>query len=547
MSGNTQPEALAGSAGRATQALADYARVAAARGATAARTALLQALAGQRQDAWLECGRALVLRGDIDAARELFAAAVAAHPDSIELRHALAGVLWQANRSSAAEAVLRELLATHPDNAAASFLLARLLKEQGRMQAVEVAITSLFEHAQASSEDVIRAVELLDDCGRKRAAAEVVERAIAGGSTDARLHAYAGMLDMQLGQFDRARERYAFALDHDARALDWQSAYGLAASTRYLDGQHADFERFHSYLQRPALSASARASVLFALAKASDDIADYAQAAQFLHEANGLINATVDWSRKTWRRRVSARLDAAPHSQTVAPFADFAPIFIVGLPRSGTTLLAELLSRHVDVCNRGEMTWLSHVAHRVALGHDDRPTAAATYRMQVRQDDSDARWFIDKQPLNFLHVDLIANLFPNAKILWCRRNSRDTALSIWLQYFAGPENNFAYDFDNIAAVAQGAERLLAAARKKHAPMIREVRYETLVDNAQGSAGDIAQWIGLPPLQPGAQRAESSIISTSSAWQARQPVYRSSIGRWHAYAPFVPQLLEVADD
>ncbi|MEO5623047.1 MAG: sulfotransferase [Dokdonella sp.] len=496
---------------------------------------------------WLAQGRAQVVRGDAAGALALFSNALIEHPDSVDLAHAEAGLLWQAKRTSEAESRLRDLLARQPDHVAVAFLLAKILQEQGRMHSVEMTLRALFEQMTPDVDQLIRAIELLDDCGRKQAATELVERAIVAGSSDPRLHAYAGMLNLQLGAFDLARERYLFALQNDARALDWQSAYGLVASTRYARPQHPDFERLRGYLQRPALSAQARASVLFALAKASDDIADHAQAAGYLREANGIIDAGVDWSRKNWRRLVNARLDAQPVPEHVAPIVDFAPVFIVGLPRSGTTLVAERLSRHRDVCNRGELPWLPHLAQQLARTPGDRAGAAATYCAQVRQDDPNARWFIDKQPLNFMHVDLIASVFPNAKILWCRRNSRDTALSIWMQYFAGPENNFAYDFGNIAAVAQGSARLLARAHERHPQLIHEVRYETLTDNPDECLRALAGWIGLSPLDDAAPTDTRSIISTSSAWQARQPVYRSSVGRWQAYAPWVPELLQFPDD
>src|SRR4029079_18735894 len=98
---------------------------------------------------------------------------------------------------------------------------------------------------------------------------------------------------------------------------------------------------------------------------------------------------------------------------------------------------------------------------------------------QVREDDEPARFYLDKQPLNFLHLDLIATLFPNARVIHCVRNERDTALSIWMQYFAGAEENFAYDFADIATVMQACEKLTAHAKKKGAVDIRTVSYERL--------------------------------------------------------------------
>ena len=494
--------------------------------------------------AWLDRGRSLVLGGDLVAAIAAFREGLAAEPGSIELRHALAGVLWQSGHAVQAEQILRALLVDDPDHAAATFLLAQILAREGRMGAVESVVCTLFAQPRDTGL-LIHAIETLDDAGRKQAAASLVEAAIARGSSDPRLHAYAGMLAMQLGEFERARERYRYALDHDPRAIGWQSAYGYAMCKRYAEADDADFALLRGYLARPDLDASARASVLFALGKASDDVGDFAQAAAWLREANALARSATDWSRKNWRRLVAARADMPVSAIRAAARPDFVPVFVVGLPRAGTTLVADRLARHPATCNRGELNWIAQLARE--LGQAARPSVDAleravdTYVAQVRQDDTPARFFIDKQPLNFLHIEYVLAMFPHARLIHCRRNARDTALSIWMQHFAGREMGFAYDFADIAAVEQGSARLTDLARKRHPDAIRELRYEVLVQDPQRVIADLAEWIGLSPVSDDADDGRARVISTASAWQVRQPVHARSIGRWRAYAPHVPEL------
>jgi len=404
-----------------------------AQGSTrAAQRALLDALASASEAEWLACARALVLRSDTDTARVVLSAALVAHPGSVDLRFALAGILQQCGESAAAEALLHELLAQQPAHAAATFLLAGLLRQQGRMHAAAGAIRRLFGYARQDADTVIQAVEMLDDIRRTSDAAAICEAEITAGSSDPRIHAYAGMLGIQLGQFERVRERYAFALAHSPQAVEWNIPIGLSSLQRYKDESHPDFVLFRDVLQRPGLSEKTRITTLFALGKAYDDIAAYAQAAHYLRQANALAHARSTWSRKRWRRLVEARLAARPPPFQLAAPSDWTPLFIVGVPRSGTTLLAELLGRHPLVCNRGELGWLATVARRLEQAGAREPAAfeqaANTYATQLRQDDSSARWFIDKQPLNLLHIDLILTLWPNARIIHCRRNLRDTAL-----------------------------------------------------------------------------------------------------------------------
>ena len=430
------------------------------------------------------------------------------------------------------------------------FLLLKILREQGRMLAVETVVRNWSVANKASVGERIQAIELLDDCGRKQAASDLAEQAITQGSVDARLHAYAGMLATQLGDFERARDRYLFALANDPRALEWQSAYGLASSKRYTSRDDPDFELLRGFLRRPGLADVARASVLFALGKASDDIGDIPAAAAALRAANALVVAGADFSAKQWRRAVAAKLESKPWPALDVARDDFAPIFIVGMPRSGTTLVAEWLARHPEVCNRGELNGIARLAQELArtpkIGYGALVHAAHGHVQQVRQDDTSARWFIDKQPLNFLHVDLIASLFPNARIVHCERSARDTALSIWMQYFAGRAQDFSYDFADIAAVTQGCDRLMALAHKRYPERVRSIRYESFVADPAAHARELAEWIGLPPHDDAEPAEPRRVISTSSAWQARQPVHTRSVGRWRVYVPYLPELMQFAE-
>ena len=512
----------------------------------AAKQVLLNALTGCSEQVWLHCTQVLVLRGDIDTAGTVLLAATAAYPDSIELRFALAGIQQQANQHADAETSLRSILEAQPGHVAATFLLAQVLKQQGRLQAAAAAVRALFDHGPQDIATTIQAVELLDDCGRKRDAAAICEAEITAGSTDARIHAYAGMLEIQLGEFERARENYAFALAHDTRALEWNIPMGLSRLQRYRDDSHPDFNLFREALQRHDLSEKARMATLFALGKAHDDIGDYAQAARYLRQANAMAHANLPWSRKRWRRSIDARMARAPPSVRFPPSNDWAPLFIVGVMRSGTTLVAELLSRHPDVCNRGELTHLPALAQKLSdvseAGVEVFAQVATTYERQLRQDDSGAHWFIDKHPMNFLNIDLIMALWPNARIIHCRRNPRDTALSLWSQLFIDDTQGYAYDFADIYAVIQGCARLMTHWQKRHARSIYNISYEQLTADPANGMAALTDWLGLPPRDLLAAKSQAVTISTASLWQARQPVYTASVERWRHYTAYLPELL-----
>ena len=492
--------------------------------------------------------QALVLRGQIGAAEDCAAAALASYPDSLDLRRALAGIYLQTARKAQAENLLAQLLAQHPHDAAAAFTLARSLVENGRTSAAGVVLRECFAGTVVDPDQAIAAVELLDDCARKADAAAIANSAIESNPRDARLHAYAGMLEIQLGQFECAREHFSFALEHSDQACEWNIPLGLSSAQRYRDAQHPDFEVFRECLARNDLSGKARSTLLFAVAKAHDDIGDFVAAATYLRQANALAHATTTWSRKQWRRAQQARLSAKPFTHALAQTADFVPIFSVGMPRSGTTLTASLLARNPQVCNRGELPWMARLAQSPELSGDPGRAAlqriAASYVAQARQDDSHARWFIDKQPLNFRYVGLILALWPHARIIHCQRNERDTALSLWMQSFLEEVQGYAYDFGDIATVMRDEQRLMAHWYKLHSQSIRGLTYENLAADPQRVIAELSAWLDIPPTV--AERGDGELatsISTASLWQARQPVYTRSIGRWRHYAQHIPELLD----
>lgn len=513
---------------------------------------LAHSLQDQNAQAWLHGARALLFRHEVDSARQLLRAGVARHPGDSALRFALAGVLSQGHQLAEAEALLRELLGEYPGDAAAGFLLAHLLRDQARYQAMAEILLALFGRPDGDTEQVIAAVELLDDAGRQADAAAICEAHLASGPGDPRLHAYAGMLQIQLGQFDRARASYLQAIAHDARAFDWSIAVGLGSLQRYDDAGHPDVALFGDALERTDLTGQARASLLFALAKAHDDTGDYAAAARCLDEANAIVRGANPWSRKHWQQSIQSRLAARPWPARQLAAPQWTPVFIVGVPRSGTTLVAELLGRHADVRNRGELPALPRLERQLErAGRGDSvllDKVALAYQAELLQDDAPARWYLDKEPLNLLRVDLILSLFPNARVVICQRHARDIGLSLWAQHFSHGANGYAYDLGDIAAVIKGCNQLAAHWQARYPDAVRTIAYEDVTVDASASIGRLADWLGLSKGNSHwAAAAPTSTISTGSLWQARQPVYQRSVQRWKNYAPYLPGLLRLPAD
>ncbi|MEO5623101.1 MAG: sulfotransferase [Dokdonella sp.] len=472
--------------------------------------------------------------------------AAARFDDSLDVRYWLAVALWHADQVASAEAILRSLFAAHPTYPGAAMQLATLLRSQGRMEAATAIVEAL--HAVAVEIDIrLDCIRFIAGCQRQNRAAALVERDIAAGTVAPVVLAVAGNLAQEVGRFDVARKRFLAALDGGIDLNAWFVASGLAETQRYVASDHPDFALFEGLLERN-LSPDAHAAILFALAKASDDVGDYARASTALRTANALARASHAWSRDAWHAQVEATIERPAPVVVSRSQSDWSPVFVVGLPRTGTTLLAELLGRHPQVRNRGELPTLPFVAEGLAASgcshdQDALDEAASVYAMHMRQDDAPAPIYIDKNPMNFQHVGLIARLFPRARVIHCRRDIRDTALSLWCRLFAHDDYGFTYDFGDIAAFSQGHDRLMAHWKRVLPLTILDVCYEDLVAHSTSTLTRIGDYLGLADFDVSASPAQAdSVIASTSRWQARQPIYQRSVQRWKAYSPYVPELI-----
>lgn len=488
----------------------------------------------------------MIAEGAAPVAAALLGQALRRWPSAPELRCELGNALRLSGRSAEAEACLRALLHEQPRHQRAALSLAFLLRDEGRMDAAAAVVQALWRQGPPDAVAALKAGRFLQECSRPQRAAEVYEEAISAGVRDPRVLAGAGDMAQVLGDFERSRRRLLEAVAAGLDGRDWTGvALMLANGQKYRDPEHPDFARFEQAWADARLDPAERIAAGFALGKARADLGDAAGAAQVLRQANALQRGRRPWNAQAWDGFVAAQLAAAPLPQLPMDPGAPIPVFVVGLPRTGTTLVTEKLAAHPQVRGRGEMNWLPYLAHELAAGqrlHDPAALrqAAAVYLRHLRQDDAPARWYIDKNPHNFRHLGLIQALFPQARVIHCLRDRRDTALSIWSQLFAHQDVDYAYDLADIAAFGQGHDRLMQHWRRTLRLPLHELHYEDLVAGPDQALARLRGLLGIGEPE-GQGAAPATAISTASVWQARQPVYRGAVGRWRAYAPYLPEL------
>jgi tetratricopeptide (TPR) repeat protein len=467
---------------------------------------------------------------------------MAAETRSIDARYKNGNAQRVAGNFASAESELRSVLAADPTHRDAAYSLAFMLREQGRTTAASEIVSAWWHHAKPDADATLSAIGFLIECSSYESADAIIRTGRQRWPRDARLAARAGETALALGRFGDARAALDAAVELDLN----QSASWLRLShcQRYRAASEKDFARFNSIIDDSAANTVTRICAGFALGKALDDIGEFQRAATTLTKANSLAQQTSPWNASAWSAFAERRLhDEFPpvRSQT-----RFAPVFVIGMPRTGTTLVTTLLSRSPDVRDRGELNWIPAIYAQLSeagrLRDADALTACARLvEIQMRRDDAPARWYVDKNPLNFAYVDFILALFPDARFVYCRRDARDTALSIWMQHFAHEDLGFAYDFSTISQVDNDHRRFMQRWAKQFAARIVELDYEALVNDADARADRLADFLSIESGLRNSGKTADRTLTTASVWQARQPIYTRSLGRWRNYAPFIPQL------
>jgi tetratricopeptide (TPR) repeat protein len=476
--------------------------------------------------------------GRLDEASALFQRAVALAPQDPAGWVALANCLLAARRPQAALEACQAGLARLPQHASLHCARARVLQSLGRVDEASAAFHQAASIDPASAEArfglALQALEAGDWDGAGAAAGPLLAPAAANPSIDW----LAARIALGRGDFATAAERSARALSAGVMAPD-QLAETALLMGEALDGLGRTAEAFQAFSRgKGALRAF------------------YAARAASRESEVGKLQRLAAWFRAAdaapWREAPGA--SASPQVRTHA--------FLVGFPRSGTTLLEQALAGHPDLVALEEPPTLTEaydeflatpagLARLAALSPEEAEHWRSVYWRTVAECGGvvEGKVFLDKAPAGTLYLPLVAKLFPEAKVLFAVRDPRDVVLSCFRQSFQ--MNALTYAFTDLAETARcyAAAMELAAVYRDVLPIQpAEVRYERLIDDFEGELARIAGCLGLE-LQPAmldvAATASGRPVRTPSAPQVRAGVNRQGLGRWRAYraelAPVMPIL------
>lgn len=457
-------------------------------------------------------------------------------------------------------AAFNRTLALSPDHPGALMGLARVHKEQDRLEEARTAAA----RALALSPDKAEVHSLSGDIYTKMGLYEQAEAAYRNArALDEKLlgtHLGMGQLQMELGRLDDAQASFQTAMEIDPKEIAPHVFMAQVKKIKPGDPSLARLEAEAEHLD--TLRGTKAVSLHFALGKAYDDLKQYDQAFPHFMAGCRLKRARIQYSadnhdsachniREFFSKETIEQLRGGGDPSAV-------PIFVLGMPRSGTTLVETIIASHPDVFGAGELHDLLAIANQPKEGvktegfplsmrgitKDDLTRAGARYVAGVRERSATARHITDKMPANFLAVGLIHLMLPNAKIIHIKRNAADICLSGFTKLFNNSQYH-TYDLTEMGRYYVNYARLMEHWRQVlPEDAFLEVQYEELVAGPEAQTRRLIEYCGLEWNDACLQshKTERS-VKTASVTQVRQPVYTTSVERWRRYEKHLQPLFE----
>jgi tetratricopeptide (TPR) repeat protein len=496
-------------------------------------------------------GNALAAQGRREAALDCYARALSLDPGYVDALDNLGATLRDLSRPREALRCHRRALALGPERAETHLQLGNACFDLGALREAAESYRRAVALEPHNPAALLAESMLLRRLGRPEEAAASCATALELKPDYAEALSFRGELCADAGAFTLAQSWFERALAVDPGL---PGALASIAAHRRMTPADSVWHGAASALLTRGLPVRHRIALHYALGKHDDDLGRYASAFEHFHSANELAKRT---SPPYDRVRMTQRVDELVQTFSAARIAGAAglgngaasPVFVVGMPRSGTSLCEQILASHPAVCGAGELTFWNAAcaAHGAAAldagtGATVRARLAADYLERLEARGGGRPRVVDKMPMNFLNLGLIHATFPRARIVHMQRDPRDTCLSIYFQHFAD-QHPYAHDLADLAHYYGQYARLMQHWRRcLPAEALLELPYEGLIEDQAAWTRRLLEFLGLPWDARCLEfhRTERVVITTSK-WQVRQKLHAASVGRARHYAPWIGPL------
>ena len=458
----------------------------------------------------------------------------------------LGAIFGQIGRTSEALNANQKAVALSPEDAEAHNNLGVILQELGRLEEAEASYTKAIafkpDYALALSNLGITLKEL----GRLEEAEASYTKAIAFKPDYALAHNNLGNTLKDLGRFDEAEASYTQAV---ALKPDFAEAHLNITSMKKFNAQDEQYFKMLEQYSDKNISEEQRCHINFGLAKACEDLGDFEQA--FTHYSEGnvlrkkLLNYDINQDLEMFRKIKSNYPQIVQKSLEPDKLSkNSMPIFIVGMPRSGTTLVEQIISSHSQVTGAGELSFAAQFGAAIATGFSEANDESllnfrGKYLKKLKNVSNGNLIVTDKMPQNFRYLGLLAAAFPGAKIVHVKRTPAAVCWANYKQCFASKDIGYCYAIDDILSYHKLYENLMEFWAKKLSKRIYNLDYELLTVNQESETRQLIEYLGLDwdenCLSP---QNNTRSVATGSNLQIRQKVYQGSSEQWKKYEPFL---------
>lgn len=501
-------------------------------------------------------GVELMTRGAYGDALEVFNELVELDPRDAVARNSLGSALAQLARYAEAEDQFRCAVGIRPAYHEAHFNLANVLLAVGRYNEAENPLRRALKLKPSYLDARVSLGVALALLGRLRDAKESYEKVLRVEPRNAKAHVGVGQIELREGRFAEAEAAFRRALEI---APDASYAQASLVWLHRMTPADAGWLARSEEIAAGKLSPSDEATLRFAMGKYCDDVGDYPRAFRNYQRGNELQKLAARPYDREARERFVDDLIRVYTPEVLAGVragaSDSArPVFVVGMPRSGTSLVEQILASHPAARGAGELNFWSVVmrehertARQTVLAEPVRRKLAQDYLRVLAGYSADAARVIDKMPVNADYLGVIHSVFPNARVIYLQRDPIDTCLSCYFQQFQS-ELNFSMDLSDLAHYYREHHRLMAHWRRVLPPeTLLDVPYAELTADQEQWTRRMLAFVGLPWDARCLDFHKSArAVRTASVWQVRQKIYRTSVGRWHHYEKFVGPLKALAD-
>ena len=482
----------------------------------------------------------------LEKAEASFRQAIALKPNYVEAHNNLGGTLLELGELDKAEGQFRKAINLRPDYAEAHNNLGLTLKELGRLEEAEAS----YKNAISLKPDYAKAYNnlgiILAELGRLDEAEVSYKKAISLKPDFAEIYSNLGVILKDQGQPNEARENYNQAV---ALKPNFATAHRHLSLLKTFDSYDEQYLKMRELYDNKDTSEKELCHINFGLAKAYEDLGNFEQAFAHYREGNALrkklLNYDISQDEKLFKQIKTSYLQVAHTSLELDISSQkIMPIFIVGMPRSGTTLVEQIISSHSQVTGAGELPFATQFGAPIVRGFSEANDESVLYfrnqYLEKLESLSNGNLIVtDKMPQNFRFIGLLASAFPEAKIIHLRRDPAAVCWANFKQYFTSKGISYSNDIDDILSYHKLYENLMAFWKTKLSDRIYELDYEKLTLYQEKEIRQLIDFLNLKwdekCLSP---QNNSRSVNTASSLQVRNKIYQGSSEQWKKYEPYL---------